>query len=242
MSHCPGLFVTGTDTGVGKTLVSTALLHLLCSAGVRAVGLKPVASGATPTPAGLRNEDALALAAASCHRLPYGLTNPHCFEPAIAPHLAAAEAGHPVLLEQLLDWYRAATTDAEFAVVEGAGGWRVPLYPHGFLSDFPESTGLPVVLVVGLRLGCLNHARLTFEAVRHSSRCRFLGWIGSAIDPDFPRLGENVASLQELLEGPPLGLLPRLESADAASAASHLRSTQLEALLRELLPRQQNLR
>ncbi len=242
MPHCPGLFVTGTDTGVGKTLVSTALLHRLRSAGIRAVGLKPVASGAIATPEGLRNEDALALAAASGHRLPYELTNPHCFEPAIAPHIAAAEAGHPIVLEQLLDWYPAATADAECAVVEGAGGWRVPLYPHGFLSDFPESAGLPVLLVVGLRLGCLNHARLTLEAVQHSGRCRFLGWIGNSVDPDLPRLEENLASLQELLGGPPLGLLPRLRLTDAATAASHLRAAPLEALLRELPAGRQNLR
>jgi dethiobiotin synthetase len=202
--------------------------------GLRAVGLKPVASGAVHTPAGLRNDDALALAAASGQDLPYELTNPHCFEPAIAPHLAAAEAGRPILVEQLIDWYRTASAAADLAIVEGAGGWRVPLYPHGFISDFPEAVGLPVILVVGLRLGCLNHARLTLEAIERSGRCGFLGWVGSEIDPGFPRIEENVASLTDLLGGPPLGRLPTLNPADAAGAARYLGGERLQRLLRQL--------
>ena len=182
---CTGLFITGTDTGVGKTLVAAALVRLAAAGGRRVVGLKPVASGATRTVDGLRNDDALALQAAGSVSLPYALVNPSCFEPAIAPHLAAAEAGAAIELPRLVDGYRVATRQADLAIVEGAGGWRVPLHPAGFLSDLPEQLGLGVILVVGLRLGCLNHARLTFEAIERTGRCRFAGWIGNAIDRDF---------------------------------------------------------
>lgn len=205
-----GIFVTGTDTGVGKTVVASGLVRLAARSGERVVGLKPVASGATPTPDGLRNDDALALAAAGSLARPYRDTNPLCFEPAIAPHLAAAEAGTTILVPTLLDWYERVTTDAGLAIVEGAGGWRVPLHPNGFLSDLPEQLGLGVVLVVGLRLGCLNHARLTLEAIERSGRSAYLGWIGNRIDPAFERAAANLETLERLLGGPALAVLPML--------------------------------
>lgn len=225
-----GLFITGTDTGVGKTVVAAGLVRLAASRGRRVVGLKPVASGAAGTPEGLRNEDALALAAESSVRLPYGLTNPHCFEPAIAPHIAAAEAGAAITPGGLVDWYGHATAGADLAIVEGAGGWRVPLHPEGFLSDLPEQLRLDVLLVVGLRLGCLNHARLTLEAISRPGLCRFVGWIGNRIDPDFARLEENLATLERLLGGPPLALVPPLP-APATAAVDFL---QRPAVLRAL--------
>lgn len=213
-----GIFVTGTDTGVGKTVVATGLVGLAAARDRRVVGLKPVASGAVVTSDGLRNADALALAAAGSMQLPYALTNPHCFVPAIAPHLAAAEAGASVTVGGLVDWYGRATRGAELAIVEGAGGWRVPLHPDGFLSDLPEQLGLDVLLVVGLQLGCLNHAVLTAEAIRRGGRCRLLGWVGNRIDPHFERLDDNLATLARLLGAPALAVLPRLDS----PAAAHL--------------------
>jgi len=223
MSTIPrGLFITGTDTGVGKTVVASGLVHLAATAGRRVVGLKPVASGAERTPDGLRNEDALALAAASTVPLPYALTNPRCFEPAIAPHIAAAEAGVAISLPDLVGWYARATAGADLAVVEGAGGWRVPLHPEGFLSDLPELLGLDVLLVVGLRLGCLNHARLTLEAIERSGRCRYVGWIGNRIDPSFARLDENLATLGRLLGGPPLAVIPPLSDPTASAVLEFL--------------------
>jgi len=226
-----GIFITGTDTGVGKTVVAAGLVRLAAARGERAVGLKPVASGATPTPGGLRNEDALALAAESSVALPYHLTNPHCFEPAIAPHLAAAEAGAALSAAGLAEWYARASAEAGLAIVEGAGGWRVPLHPTSFLSDLPEQLGLEVILVVGLRLGCLNHARLTLEAIEHSGRCRVLGWIGNRIDPGFERLDDNLVTLDRLLGGPPLAVLPPLTPPTAAAALKHLeRPALLQAL------------
>jgi dethiobiotin synthetase len=226
-----GIFITGTDTGVGKTVVAAGLVRLAASHGVRVVGLKPVASGADPTPGGLRNDDALALAAAGSVRLPYELSNPLCFEPAIAPHIAAAEAGVTIPVAGLVEWYGRATADADLAIVEGAGGWRVPLQPEGFLSDLPEQLGLDVILVVGLRLGCLSHARLTAEAIAHSGRCRLLGWIGNRIDPGLARLDDNLASLGRLLGSPPLAVIPPLGSPSAETAARHLDGPLVRAAL-----------
>jgi dethiobiotin synthetase len=217
-----GVFITGTDTGVGKTVVAAGLVRLLALRGRRVIGLKPVASGAEPTPQGLRNADALALAAQGTVPVPYALTNPYCFVPAIAPHLAAAEAGVEVTIDSLTGWYEQAASDAEVAVVEGAGGWRVPLHPEGFLSDLPERLGLGVILVVGLRLGCLNHARLSFEAIERSGRCPFLGWIGNRIDSRFERLDGNLATLADLLGGPPLAVLPELAEATPETVAGLL--------------------
>ena len=203
-----GLFITGTNTGVGKTAVSAAILRLLGAEGVQAVGLKPIASGSTRSGPGepLRNPDALELQAAAPLQLPYEEVNPWCFEPAIAPHLAAEEAGQATPLSSLIEWYQRVTVDAEFALVEGAGGWRVPLYPEGFLSDLPETLGLDVILVVGTTLGCLNHARLTAEAIHVAGRCRLLGWIANEIDPGFERQAANVATLERLLGAPPLAI------------------------------------
>ena len=229
MSH--GIFITGTDTAVGKTVVAAGLVRLAATSGLRVVGLKPVASGAERTPEGLRNEDAMALAAESSVGLPYALTNPLCFEPAIAPHIAAAEAGAAMSLPELAGWYRRATEQADLAIVEGAGGWRVPLHPEGFLSDLPELLGLDVLLVVGLRLGCLNHARLTLEAVKRSGRCRYVGWVGNGIDPAFARPEENLATLDRLLGGPPLALIPPLPAATAVAACEHLQQPSLARAL-----------
>jgi dethiobiotin synthetase len=226
-----GIFVTGTDTGVGKTLVAAGLLRVLAGHGLRTVGLKPVASGGTVTPQGLRNPDAEALAAESTVALPYDLTNPHCFEPAIAPHLAAADTGVCVSVDDLAAWYARATSGVEVAVVEGAGGWRVPLHPDGFLSDFAERLGLDVVLVVGLRLGCLNHARLTAEAIERSGRCRLAGWVGNHVDPGYARVDDNVTSLERLLGSPPLAIIPTLDPPSAEAASRHLANARTRSAL-----------
>ena len=224
-----GLFVTGTDTGVGKTVVAAGLVQVLAQSGRRVAGLKPIASGATRTAAGLRNDDALALAAAGSVDLPYSQVNPWCFEPAIAPHLAAREAGVGIAPADLVEWYARASRGLDVAVVEGAGGWRVPLHPEGFLSDLPEMTGMDVLLVVGLRLGCLNHARLTFESISSAGRCRLVGWIGNRIDPEFERLDDNLATLERLLGAPALAVVPPLETPDALQAASWLDGPRLRA-------------
>jgi len=221
----PGIFITGTNTGVGKTAVTAAMLRLLAKEGVRAVGLKPIASGSERSGPGgsLRNADALELQAAAPVALPYESVNPYCFEPAIAPHLAAGEALQPTPLADLVEWYGRVTSEAELALVEGAGGWRVPRYPDGFLSDLPEALELGVILVVGTTLGCLNHARLTLEAIEARGRCRVVGWVANDIDPAFARREANLATLERLLGAPPLAEAPWLPE-----ARSRFGNTQLD--------------
>lgn len=217
----PGLFITGTSTGVGKTAVAAAILRRLAAEGVRAVGLKPIASGSHRAGPGapLRNADAMELQAAAPVALQYDLINPYCFEPAIAPHLAAAEVGRPISVDALAQWYTSVTAGAELALVEGAGGWRVPLHPDGFLSDLPEALGLGVVLVVGTTLGCLNHARLTAEAVHAGGRCPLVGWIANDIDPTFERRAGNLATLERLLGSPPLAVAAWTDARSACGGA-----------------------
>lgn len=200
-------FITGTDTGVGKTLVSCALIHAFKARSLKVIGMKPVASGSEYTPQGLRNADALALQQAANIPVEYDTINPYCFAPAIAPHLAARQAGVAIELSILQRAYLQLSERAEIVVVEGAGGWRVPLEPTGYLSDLPETWGLDVVLVVGVRLGCINHALLTAEAIQRGP-CRLVGWVANCIDPDMVCREENIALLQERLPAPCWGVLP----------------------------------
>lgn len=216
-----GFFVTGTDTGVGKTLVSAGLLRALAQAGLKTVGMKPVASGAERTPAGLRNEDALALQSAASLRRPYELVNPYCFAPPVAPHLAAREAGVEIGLEKILTSYAELCRDADAAVVEGVGGWQVPLSDALALPDLARALRLPVVLVVGLRLGCLNHALLTARAVR-ADGLPLAGWVANAIDSHFERAEANLATLRTALGAPLLGQLPHAPGMDMDVAAGAL--------------------
>lgn len=215
-----GIFITGTDTGVGKTLVSTALLSLLNQAGLRTAAMKPVASGSELTDEGLRNADALALRAAATVSVNYEITNPYAFAPPIAPHLAAQLVGVSIDLEKIKAGYGALARQADVVIVEGAGGWRVPLGGGQFLSDLAEQLQLDVILVVGLRLGCLNHASLTAEAILRGGRSKLLAWVGNQIDPGYALIDENIAALKTLLPCPCLGVLrwtadPRTETAAA---------------------------
>jgi len=215
------IFVTGTDTGVGKSLVACALIEKFKSLGCHVAGMKPVASGSEMTTAGLRNDDALALQAAANIRADYEVVNPYCFEPAIAPHLAASEAGVDIDLKRLNTCYTSLLSQADVLIVEGAGGWKVPLQ-HGYLCDFPESLRMDVVLVVGMRLGCLNHALLTAQAIQQGSRCSLIGWVGNVIDPTFPRLDANLDSLRQRLDIPCLGVIPHLGTVTPSLAADLL--------------------
>ena len=205
-----GIFITGTDTGVGKTLVSCALIHSFVSRGLKVVGMKPVASGSEQTPEGLRNADALAMQSTANVTAEYGLINPYCFAPAIAPHLAARQAGQEIGLSRLRSAYQQLEKLADVVVVEGAGGWRVPSEPVGYLSDFPEALRLDVILVVGLRLGCLNHALLSAQAIQ-SGPCRLAGWVGNHVEAIFPEADANIATLQQRLEVPCLGIIPNIK-------------------------------
>jgi len=217
-----GCFVTGTDTGIGKTRVSLGLLHALNRTGLKTVGMKPVASGARKAAEGLCNDDALALQSAASLRKPYALVNPYCFAPAIAPHLAAREAGVEMDLETLHAAFGRLRHGADAAVVEGVGGWQVPLTETLELPDLVRALELPVLLVVGLRLGCLNHALLTARAIR-ADGLELLGWVANAIDPGFERPEANVATLEAALDAPLLGRLPYAPGTSGEASAEALK-------------------
>ena len=217
-------FVTGTDTGVGKTFASVALLHALRARGLRAVGMKPVASGCERGAEGWRNEDALALQAASDPVPDYVDVNPFALPVATAPQLAARDAGVTVALPPLLGAFARLSAAADAVVVEGAGGWLAPMGDGLEQSSMAHATGGQVLLVVGLRLGCLSHARLTAQAIG-TDGCRLAGWIGNCIDPDFDRVDDYLALLREALPAPCLGVLGHGMDAVAAAAALMLPDT-----------------
>lgn len=213
-----GYFVTGTDTGVGKTRVAVALIHALRARGLRVAGMKPVAAGAAP---GALNEDVVALRTASNVEAPLEDVNPYAFDAPIAPHIAAAAAGVRIDIERIAAACARLAARADAVVVEGAGGWRVPLDAETDMADLAVRLGLPVVLVVGLRLGCLNHARLTAEAVR-ARGLPWAGWIGNRLEAAMPHEVENVAALRARLPGPCLGIQPFMPDLRAADAPDWL--------------------
>jgi dethiobiotin synthetase len=208
-----GFFVTGTDTGVGKTVVAAALTRALAARGLRVAVMKPVASGSDPTPAGPRNSDALALMAAASVQAPYEAVNPYCFLPAVSPHIAAREAGVSIDLALLRSRFESLAAASDCVIVEGAGGWLAPLSDTACMADLAAALAVPVLLVVGLRLGCLNHALLTRESLGIRG-VAFAGWIANAIDPHFERAAENLATLTARLGEPPLDCVPFLDRAD----------------------------
>ncbi len=223
-------FVTGTDTGVGKTLVSAGLLLAARARGLETAALKPVAAGCEATAAGLRNEDALLLQSVISRPLAYEQINPVALEPAIAPHIAALQARRSLSVDRLAGFCRGVLGEADFTLVEGAGGWRVPLNAAETLADLARVLRLPVILVVGIRLGCINHALLTAEAVLRDG-LTLAGWVANRIDPDMPCQDENIASLVQRLPAPLLGELPWLSQADPALAAQALGADALSRLL-----------
>ena len=198
-----GLFITGTDTGVGKTHMACALLHAYAARGLKVVGMKPVAAGAEQINGVWVNDDVEALLAASNVDAPRDEVNPYCLEPAIAPHIAAVEAKKFIEIKCIINCYQALTARADVVLVEGAGGFLAPLNESETFADLVLALRLPVVLVVGMRLGCLNHALLTAEAVR-ARGLTLAGWVANHIDPAMPRADENVAALQARLNAPML--------------------------------------
>jgi len=220
----PGVFVTGTDTGAGKTTASAALLHALRGRGLRASGMKPLASGCERDGDGRwRNDDALALQAASDPRPAYEDVNPFALPLPVAPEFAAREAGIEVSLDPILAAHARLAAQADFVLVEGVGGWLAPLTATLDQLDLVRALDLPVVLVVGLRLGCLNHARLSARAIEGDG-VRLAGWIASEVDPGMDRRDENFEVLRARLPAPCLGRLPWSPSPDPAALAAELRA------------------
>ncbi len=218
MSH--GWFIAGTDTGVGKTGVACALLAAFARQGHSVVGMKPVASGCQSTSAGLRSADAEALAAASSVVVRYEDINPYAFETATAPHLAARAAGIEISIDNIVERYASLARQAQRVVVEGVGGWLVPVGSQQTMADVASSLALPVILVVGVRLGALNHALLTAAAIR-ASGARLAAWVANRIDPDAVLEG-YVEALNERLDVPLLGHIPYDPAGTPARWQHHL--------------------
>jgi dethiobiotin synthetase len=219
--HRHSCYITGTDTGVGKTVASAALLHALRARGLRAVGMKPVASGCVDTGAGWRNADALALLAASDPQPGYAALNPYPLPLPLAPELAARAAGVTIELAALRAAYQGLAAQADAVVVEGVGGWAAPLSATLDQAALVRALRLPVVLVVGLRLGCLNHAYLSARAIA-ADGCQLAGWIATAIDPEMACVDENFALLAQRLPAPCWGRLPYQALPDPRALARYL--------------------
>jgi dethiobiotin synthetase len=211
-------FVTGTDTEIGKTYVCCALLHAARQAGLSAAGMKPVAAGLD---ARGYNEDVEQLRTASSMALPRSLVNPFALRAAVAPHIAAREEGRPITFAPIREAFEKISQAADVVVVEGVGGFRVPLGEEGDSADLAAALGLPVILVVGLRLGCLNHALLTVEAIA-ARGLPLAGWIGNTLDPAMARREENLACLRDSITAPCLGVIPHAPVGGPAAAAAAL--------------------
>ena len=202
-----GFFITGTDTGVGKTLVAVALTRAFVARGLRTAVMKPVAAGIVSTPEGARNDDALELLAQSNVSAPYEDVNPWLLTTPSSPHLAARHDGVSISAERILAAHRRLAAKSDLVLVEGAGGWLAPISSVATMADIAEKLGLPVIFVVGLRLGCLNHALLTREAIR-SSALPFAGWIANKMAVEMPLANANIETLSSRFGVSPLAIVP----------------------------------
>ncbi|WP_323813996.1 dethiobiotin synthase [Cellvibrio sp. NN19] len=222
-------FIAGTDTDVGKTLVAAGLLVAAKNHGLSTSALKPIAAGCEKTDAGLRNSDALILQSVITQSMAYEQINPIALEAAIAPHIAAQQEKRVLSADRIVGFCRGSLNQADFTLVEGAGGWRVPLNPQETMADVAKLLRLPVILVVGMRLGCISHALLTVEAIRNDG-LQLAGWVANCIDADMPVLQENIQSLAARIPAPCLGVVPRMENAAPEAVASALDADALAGL------------
>jgi dethiobiotin synthetase len=216
-----GIFVTGTDTDCGKTEVALGLMEAVRQCGIRVLGMKPVAAGCESTAEGLRNDDAKRLQSQGGRVVPYELVNPYGFAPPIAPHIAAGQAGVEINLDVIRAGAEGLAAKSDFVVVEGVGGWRVPLGPSVSVSDLPLVLDLPVILVSGIRLGCINHSLLTAQSIR-ACGARFAGWIANLVEPNMLVRNENLTTLAALIDAPCLGVVPWMASPEPCQVAKHL--------------------
>jgi dethiobiotin synthetase len=223
-------FIAGTDTEIGKTRVTAALLTAGRAAGLKVFGMKPIATGAEPIRGVLSSADAVQLAAASGQSIPYEELNPYCLEMPISPHIAARLAKIEINTAKIVAISHKLRAQCDLLLIEGTGGWYTPISERESMADLARALHVPVLLVVGLKLGCLNHARLTLEAIRRAG-CPFAGWIGNHIDPDFRVPAENLATLRQLLGAAPLALLRYAKSSEGDAA--QLRDALLRLCARE---------
>lgn len=212
-------FITGTDTEIGKTFALCTLMHALAARGVRVAPMKPVAAGTLITPQGEMNEDVAAMMAASQHHYALRDVNPYCFREAIAPHIAAAREGRRIALSVILEAFKRLARDADGVLVEGAGGFLTPLDAGKTLAEIPITLGLPVILVVGMRLGCINHATLTVEAIR-ARGLTLAGWVANTPAAQMDFYAENIVTLKTLIAAPCLGEIPHVPGNTTREAAN----------------------
>ncbi|HQA08801.1 MAG: dethiobiotin synthase [Zoogloea sp.] len=215
-------FVAGTDTEIGKTFVTCTLLHAARNRGLTAIGMKPIAAGAETVNGEFINEDAARLRAAGSFDPGLALLNPYCLTSPIAPHIAAAEEGVRIDAGRIHDAFAALTTQADVVFVEGVGGFRVPLDDDYDTADLARDMGLPVILVVGMKLGCINHALLTAEAIA-ARGLNLAGWVANRIDPAMLRFEQNLDALRQRLSAPLLGVVPFQADGNPAAAAGALK-------------------
>ena len=222
-----GFFVTGTDTEIGKTFVSALLIQLLVKEGLKVIGMKPIASGAKNIDGILKNEDALTLINASNVTSDYKNINPYIFEPAISPHIAAEEVGVEIELTKIKKDFNLLEKKSDVVIVEGVGGWHAPLSLHTTVADLAEELQLPIILVVGLRLGCLNHALLTAQAIRQSG-LPIAGWIANHVEENFSSAEKNIDTLKHFLNDFPfLGSVPYQTNLKNKTPQHHLNKQKL---------------
>lgn len=221
----PDYFITGTDTGVGKTWATLALMKAMQNKGQMVVGMKPIASGCERNFGGLRNDDAVKISQQSSKRAnqtsDYNIVNPYAFEPAIAPHVAASMSGVVIDIEEIADKFYVLKSNSDSVLVEGIGGWCVPLGKDVMLADIVKRLGLQLILVIGLRLGCINHALSTARAIQ-TDGISLRGWMTSQIEPSYAYLEETLAVFHSRINAPFLGNLPYMEKLDASIAAGYI--------------------
>ncbi len=223
-------FITGTDTNVGKTLIAAGLLIAAKNRGLTTAALKPVAAGCEKTEEGLRNADALLLQSVITQPLVYDQINPYALEAAIAPHIAAQQEKRSLSVDRLSGFCRGVLGSADFTLLEGAGGWRVPINPRETLADLAKNLQLPVIMVVGIRLGCINHALLTFEAIVRDG-VPIAGWVANCVDAEMPVLQENIDSLRARLPVPCLGVVPFLVDQSPNLVATYFDETEFQKII-----------
>ena len=216
-----GFFITGTDTDVGKTRIALGLINKLNAMGHTTTVMKPLSAGCDSTPDGLRNDDAVQLIQQASFKPDYDKVNPYAFKPAIAPHLAAEKENTVIDLSRIKNIFDELSAQADYIVVEGAGGWKVPINKQQTMAELAEALALPVILVTGMRLGCLNHAILTVESIQHAG-IPIAGWIANTLSKDFTELDANIKTLKEHLEIPFLGTVPYMEKCEPQQTGQYI--------------------
>ncbi len=217
-----GYFITGTDTGVGKTWSTVALMQYFKKQGKSVAAMKPIASGASWKDGRLVNDDALLLQHWASEAFDYDVVNPYVFEMPVSPHIAAEKMGETIEFDRIVDSLAVLQKSCEVIIIEGVGGWLVPLGQQGGISDLAMRLSFPVIVVVAIRLGCINHARLTFSAIQKSG-VPSAGWIANIMEPDMPVKEENIETISGFTDMPLLGTLPFFPNPDFDSFASHLK-------------------